>query len=52
MTDGAPLLERDQHITLLREAMAFATAGQGRMFLLGGEAGVGKTTLVPASPRA
>src|SRR5215472_18175424 len=46
MTDGPPLLERDQHLTLLSEAMALATAGQGRMFLLGGEAGVGKTTLV------
>jgi len=46
MTDGPPLLERNQHLTLLSEAMALATAGQGRMFLLGGEAGVGKTTLV------
>jgi len=47
MVDKRRLLEQEQHLTLLNHAMACAKAGQGGMVLLGGEAGVGKTTLVP-----
>jgi DNA-binding CsgD family transcriptional regulator len=46
MTNGRLLLERDEQLATLREAMAAAAAGQGGMVLLGGEAGVGKTSLV------
>jgi predicted ATPase/DNA-binding CsgD family transcriptional regulator len=39
------LLEREHHLALLAELLRQATAGQGRLVLVGGEAGVGKTTL-------
>jgi predicted ATPase/DNA-binding CsgD family transcriptional regulator len=39
------LLEREHHLNHLAELLRQATAGQGRMVLVGGEAGVGKTTL-------
>src|SRR5215213_10124813 len=39
------LLERDQHLDHLAELLHLAAAGQGRLVLVGGEAGVGKTTL-------
>jgi predicted ATPase len=42
------LLEREQHLDQLRELLRQATAGQGSMVLVGGEAGVGKTTLADA----
>ena len=40
------LLERDQPLNVLRTAFETATAGEGRLVLVGGEAGVGKTALV------
>jgi predicted ATPase/DNA-binding CsgD family transcriptional regulator len=39
------LLERDQHLDQLAERLRLAAAGQGSMVLVGGEAGVGKSTL-------
>jgi DNA-binding CsgD family transcriptional regulator len=42
------LLEREQHLSRLEEHLGQAAAGHGRMVLIGGEAGVGKTTLVDA----
>jgi DNA-binding CsgD family transcriptional regulator/tetratricopeptide (TPR) repeat protein len=41
----AGLLERDQPLADLREALAHAQAGSGRLVFVGGEAGVGKTAL-------
>ena len=43
---ATPLLERDAPLTLLAEYAAQAAAGEGRLVLLGGEAGVGKSALV------
>ncbi|HET9967079.1 MAG TPA: BTAD domain-containing putative transcriptional regulator, partial [Streptosporangiaceae bacterium] len=43
---AAPLLERDAPLALLTEYAAQAAAGEGRLVLLGGEAGVGKSALV------
>lgn len=40
------LLERDDALARLREALDSALAGNGRLVLLSGEAGIGKTTLV------
>ncbi len=40
------LLEREPALERLNEALADATAGRGRLVLIGGEAGVGKTVLV------
>jgi DNA-binding CsgD family transcriptional regulator/tetratricopeptide (TPR) repeat protein len=40
------LLERSEFVAALDESLAEATAGRGRLVLIGGEAGVGKTTLV------
>jgi DNA-binding CsgD family transcriptional regulator len=40
------LLEREQHLSQLQEHLRQAAAGQGRVVLVGGEAGVGKTSLV------
>ena len=42
------LLEREPHLEQLEEHLCQAAAGQGRLVLVGGEAGVGKTTLVEA----
>jgi DNA-binding CsgD family transcriptional regulator/tetratricopeptide (TPR) repeat protein len=42
----AALLEREQPLALLIEYAAQAAAGEGRLVLLGGEAGVGKSALV------
>jgi predicted ATPase/DNA-binding CsgD family transcriptional regulator len=39
------LLEREPHLEQLEEHLRQAAAGHGRMVLVGGEAGVGKTTL-------
>jgi DNA-binding CsgD family transcriptional regulator/tetratricopeptide (TPR) repeat protein len=41
-----PLLERELPLTLLTEYAAQAAAGEGRLILLGGEAGVGKSALL------
>jgi DNA-binding NarL/FixJ family response regulator len=49
MPRGHPSLHgREQPLTLLREWLAAAMAGHGRLVLLGGTAGVGKTTLIEA----
>jgi DNA-binding CsgD family transcriptional regulator len=40
------LLERDAHLAQLEEHRRHATAGHGRVVLVGGEAGVGKSALV------
>ena len=40
------LLERDEPLAALRDALADATAGQGRLVFVGGEAGIGKSSLV------
>ncbi|HEV2901869.1 MAG TPA: AAA family ATPase, partial [Gaiellaceae bacterium] len=42
----ATLLERDANLAALGEHLAAARAGDGRLVLVGGEAGVGKTALV------
>jgi ATP/maltotriose-dependent transcriptional regulator MalT len=39
------LLEREHQLAHLRSSLAAAAAGQGRIVVLGGEAGVGKTSL-------
>jgi DNA-binding CsgD family transcriptional regulator len=41
----APLVGRDAERALLREQLDLAISGQGRLVLIGGEAGIGKTTL-------
>ena len=43
---AAPLLERESSLALLNEYAAQAARGEGRLVLLGGEAGVGKSALV------
>jgi DNA-binding CsgD family transcriptional regulator/tetratricopeptide (TPR) repeat protein len=42
------LLERDQHLAALDGALVAAAAGRGRVALVSGEAGIGKTSLVRA----
>jgi DNA-binding CsgD family transcriptional regulator len=46
MTDRRLLLERDEPLARLGRAMTAAAGGQGCLVLLGGEAGIGKTSLV------
>src|SRR5438034_1248852 len=43
---GPPLLERESSLALLHEYAAQAAGGEGRLVLLSGEAGVGKSALV------
>ncbi len=43
---GPPLLEREASLALLNEYAAQAAGGDGRLVLLSGEAGVGKSALV------
>jgi tetratricopeptide (TPR) repeat protein len=43
---GPPLLERESSLALLTEHAAQAAGGEGRLVLLSGEAGVGKSALV------
>ncbi len=40
------LLERTAHLEQLRDYLRQASGGEGKLVLLGGEAGIGKTTLV------
>ncbi|HEX6577342.1 MAG TPA: AAA family ATPase [Jiangellaceae bacterium] len=42
------LLERDAHLALLGDALASSAAGHGRVALVSGEPGIGKTSLVRA----
>lgn len=44
--ESAALLEREPALELLRESWAAAASGHGRVALVAGEAGVGKTSLV------
>ncbi|MHB8646217.1 MAG: AAA family ATPase [Thermomicrobiales bacterium] len=46
--DAAPLAGREHEQTILRSHLAAATNGQGSLILIGGEAGIGKTTLAEA----
>lgn len=43
---GAQLLEREQPIAELDELLTSAQAGEGRIGIVGGEAGIGKTSLM------
>ena len=45
-TEETRLLERDDQLASLADALAAAAAGHGRLVFVGGEAGVGKTALV------
>ncbi len=45
-TGETRLLERDDQLASLADALAAAAAGHGRLVFVGGEAGVGKTALV------
>ena len=47
--DLGGLLEREQPLAALRDALADAAGGQGRLVLVAGEAGIGKTALLRAS---
>jgi DNA-binding CsgD family transcriptional regulator/tetratricopeptide (TPR) repeat protein len=46
--EGTRLLERDEALDILREAYASARSGAGRLVLVAGEAGIGKTVVVRA----
>jgi NADPH:quinone reductase-like Zn-dependent oxidoreductase len=45
-TGGMELLEREPSLALLADCAAEARRGDGRLVVLGGEAGVGKTALL------
>ena len=45
-TGGMELLEREPSLALLADFAAEARRGDGRLVVLGGEAGVGKTALL------
>ena len=44
-----PLLERDRELAALREAVAAARAGEGRLVVIEGSAGIGKSSLLTES---
>jgi tetratricopeptide (TPR) repeat protein len=46
--EEATLLERVDELRVMREALAAAGSGRGQVVLIGGEAGIGKSTLVRA----
>ncbi|HEV8251439.1 MAG TPA: AAA family ATPase, partial [Gaiellaceae bacterium] len=46
VTGGGRLLERETVLDGLRRALADALAGRGRLVLVAGEAGVGKSVVV------
>src|SRR4051794_1561876 len=43
-----PIFGRERELAMLRERAAAALAGRGSLVLIGGEAGIGKTTLAAA----
>src|SRR5213595_2241724 len=45
------LVGRDRELATLREQLSGARAGQGSLVLIGGEAGIGKTSLAEAACR-
>ena len=45
---GLPIVGRQRELSQLREALDKSLQGQGQLVLIGGEAGIGKTTLVEA----
>jgi predicted ATPase len=45
----ASLLERDRELAAIDDALGEAAAGRGRLLLVEGPAGIGKTTLVKAA---
>ena len=46
---ATPLIDRDDERAVLRDVCARADAGDGQLVLIGGEAGIGKTTLALAT---
>ena len=46
------LLERDSAVAAVEAALAEAAGGAGRVVLVGGEAGIGKTALITSIARA
>jgi predicted ATPase len=46
--DTSPLVGRDKEVDMLRQCLDAALVGHGRLVLIGGDAGVGKTALAEA----